>query len=94
MHNHIILASVKAAAASGGGLLGQALIITLIGMLILFISLLVLWGVMELLVRFVHDKPEEEEEAAEIAEAVSDDADVELKRKAAAAAAAYVLARK
>ncbi len=81
-------------AAAAEGLIGQALKITLVGMGILFVSLFVLWGVMELLVRVVKDGPkeEEEEEASDIVETA--DAGDELKLKAAAAAAAYVIAKK
>jgi Na+-transporting methylmalonyl-CoA/oxaloacetate decarboxylase gamma subunit len=79
--------------ASNIGLLGQALEITLIGMVILFISLVILWGVMELLVRFVKDGPKEEEaDASDNVETA--DAGDEMKLKAAAAAAAYVIAKK
>ena len=79
--------------ASTDGLIGQALQITLIGMLILFVSLFILWGVMELLVRLVKDGPKDEaEEEAEAIETA--DADDDEKLKAAAAAAAYVIAKK
>ena len=75
------------------GLMGQALEITLIGMVILFISLFILWGVMELLVRFVKGGPkDEEEEASDNVETA--EAGDEMKLKAAAAAAAYVIAKK
>lgn len=76
------------------GLMGQALQITLIGMAILFVSLFILWGVMELLVRLVKGGPkeEEEEEASDIVETA--EAGDEMKLKAAAAAAAYVIAKK
>ena len=81
--------------AANEGLIGQALQITLIGMLILFISLLVLWGVMELLVRLVKDNPQEEvAEEAPAAAVVETAAEDDLKQKAAAAAAAYVIAKK
>ena len=67
--------------------------ITLIGMVILFVSLLILWGVMELLVRLVKDGPKDEaEEEAEAIETA--DADDDEKLKAAAAAAACVIAKK
>ena len=74
-------------------IIGQSLQITLIGMLILFASLFVLWGVMELLVRLVKDSPDkaEAEKVAPLATA-ADDADLTL--KAAAAAAAYAIAKK
>ena len=81
-----------AAAPNNSGLIGQALEITLIGMIILFVSLLILWGVMELLVRLVKDGPKEEAEEAEAIETAEADDDDKL--KAAAAAAAYVIAKK
>ena len=82
-----------AAAPNNDALIGQALQITLIGMIILFVSLLILWGVMELLVRLVKDGPKDEaEEEAEAIETA--DADDDEKLKAAAAAAAYVIAKK
>ena len=81
-----------AAAPNNDALIGQALEITLIGMIILFVSLLILWGVMELLVRLVKDGPKEEAEEAEAIETAEADDDDKL--KAAAAAAAYVIAKK
>lgn len=79
--------------AHNEALFGQALQITLIGMIILFVSLFILWGVMELLVRLVKDGPKDK--AEDTAEAVEiADADDDEKRKAAAAAAAYVIAKK
>ena len=81
-----------AAAPNNDALIGQALEITLIGMVILFVSLLILWGVMELLVRLVKDGPKEEAEEAEAIETAEADDDEKL--KAAAAAAAYVIAKK
>ena len=81
------------AAAVNEGLIGQGLQITLVGMGILFVSLFILWGVMELLVRLVKDGPkEEEEEASDNVETA--EAGDEMKLKAAAAAAAYVTAKK
>lgn len=69
------------------GIMGNAWFITGIGMAILFASLLILWGVMELLVRIAKDKPEAEvEEVAEVATV----SDAELKTRAAAAAAASI----
>lgn len=77
--------------AHNEALFGQALQITLIGMIILFASLFILWGVMELLVRLVKDGPKDKaEEKAEAIETADDDE----KLKAAAAAAAYVIAKK
>ena len=87
------VAETVAAAPNNDALIGQALQITLIGMIILFVSLFILWGVMELLVRLVKDGPKEK--AEENAEAVEiADADDDMKSKAAAAAAAYVIAKK
>lgn len=76
-------------------IISQALQITGLGMLILFASLLILWGVMELLVRYVQDSPEAEDSADSdevVAAAETDDS--ALKAKVAAAAAGYVLAKK
>ena len=81
-----------AAAPSNDALISQALQITLMGMIILFASLFILWGVMELLVRLVKDGPKKEAEEAEAIETA--DADDDEKLKAAAAAAAYVIAKK
>lgn len=79
--------------AHNEALFGQALQITLIGMIILFVSLFILWGVMELLVRLVKDDPKgKAEEQAEAVETADTDSDEKL--KAAAAAAAYVIAKK
>ena len=80
--------------ASGTGLMGQALEITLIGMVILFVSLFILWGVMELLVRLVKDGPKEEEAEEASGNVETAEAGDEMKLKAAAAAAAYVIAKK
>ena len=87
-----VVETVAAAAPNNDALIGQALEITLIGMIILFVSLLILWGVMELLVRLVKDGPKEEAEEAEAIETAEADDDEKL--KAAAAAAAYVIAKK
>ena len=89
-----VAAEAAPAAKAAGNLIGQGLQITLVGMGILFVSLLILWGVMELLVRLVKDGPkeEEEEEASDIVETA--EAGDEMKLKAAAAAAAYVIAKK
>ncbi len=73
------------------GIITQSLMITLIGMVILFISLFILWGVMELLVRFLKDPAKAAEEAEQIEQlevaSVSED---ELKMRAAAAAVASI----
>ncbi len=79
--------------AHNEALFGQALQITLIGMIILFVSLFILWGVMELLVRLVKDDPKKKAEEAEAVE-TADAGDDDEKLKAAAAAAAYVIAKK
>lgn len=89
-------AELAAAAAPAEDLVVQGLKITGVGMGILFVSLLVLWGVMELLVRLVKDGPKTEEEAEESSSDIVETADAgdEMKLKAAAAAAAYVIAKK
>ena len=86
--------TVAAAAPAVDNIIGQSLQITLIGMLILFASLFVLWGVMELLVRVVKDSPKDEEESEEAPVAAVETADDDLKVKAAVAAAAYAIAKK
>ena len=80
--------------ASADSLMGQALQITLIGMAILFVSLFILWGVMELLVRLVKGGPKEEEAEEASGNVGTAEAGDEMKLKAAAAAAAYVIAKK
>lgn len=90
-------------------IMGQALMITLIGMVILFISLFILWGVMELLVRIIKDpkeaeKVEEEPEIVSVGEnelkmraaaaAVASIQDYDMKMRAAAAAASFVIIKK
>lgn len=74
--------------------------ITLIGMGLVFIALLMLWGLMNLMVGLIKDKPEEEtgaeeqpqdEPAAEESQPVL--ADRSLKQRAAAAAVAVALAQ-
>jgi len=74
--------------------MGQAGQITLIGILILYISLLILWGVMEIIVRVIKD-PEKaeviEEVEAEIITPVVEMVDENvLKMQAAAAAVASI----
>ena len=70
------------------GIITQSLLITFIGMVILFISLFILWGVIELLVRFLKHPAEAAEEIEE-PEVVSVGED-ELKMRAAAAAVASI----
>lgn len=93
-----VVNNVIASAPDNSRIIGQSLQITLIGMLILFVSLLIIWGVMELLVRFVKDAPEkadaEESAAANAPTLPVGDNDLNLKSKAAAAAAGYVLSKK
>ncbi len=85
-------------------ILSQALFITLIGMGLVFVGLLLLWGLMELTVQLTnwynrrHPEEEEGEEEEEV-EAVVEEAPVAalpapsaLKQKAAAAAVAIALA--
>lgn len=84
----------EAAAPVNDKLISQSLQITGIGMLILFASLFVLWGVMELLVRVVKDAPKSDEEDEEVSADIAEDQDDDLKLKAAAAAAAYAIAKK
>ncbi len=65
----------------------SALLITLIGMSLVFISLLVLWAAMALMMRLTAEKPEEEAspDAAQLESA--------LRRKAAIAAVVVAMAR-
>lgn len=76
--------------------LSDGLVITLIGMGLVFASILVLWGLMEVVVRItarMKEAPEEAEEAeaAAPAEATAVEDDT-LKQRAAAAAVAVALA--
>lgn len=80
--------------------IGSSLWITLIGMGLVFIAIVLLWGLMEAVVRLtarIKDKAEAEEEESETAQpepqlAVEPSSD--LKARAAAAAVAFALARK
>jgi len=79
----------------------NSLWITLIGMGLVFIGLLLLWGLMELVVRFIKDAPQKEEPRLESVHAEIKGAAVpdkkaalsseELKVRAAAAAAAVAI---
>lgn len=91
-----VVNNVIASAPDNSRIIGQSLQITLIGMLILFVSLLIIWGVMELLVRLVKDAPEKAKDsaAADMPTLSVGDDDLNLKSKAAAAAAGYVLSKK
>jgi Na+-transporting methylmalonyl-CoA/oxaloacetate decarboxylase gamma subunit len=84
--------------------MSQALIITVIGMGLVFIAIIALWGLMELMVRVTaryarQEEAEESEEGGEEAEPAAEtvtaavDGLSDLKRKAAAAAVAMALAQ-
>jgi sodium pump decarboxylase gamma subunit len=84
--------------------ISQALIITVIGMGLVFIAIIALWGLMELMVRvtarYARKEEAEEsegagEEAEPAAESVTEAVDglADLKRKVAAAAVALALAQ-
>lgn len=78
--------------------LGSALWITLIGMGLVFLSILMLWGLMALLVRLTAEKPpeigaEEPEAGTESVAIPSGSLLLDQKRRAAAVAVAFALAR-
>jgi Na+-transporting methylmalonyl-CoA/oxaloacetate decarboxylase gamma subunit len=84
--------------------MSDALIITVIGMGLVFIAIVALWGLMELMVRVTarysrEEETEDGEEVSESAEPVAEttpevvDASTDLKRKAAAAAVVLALAQ-
>jgi Na+-transporting methylmalonyl-CoA/oxaloacetate decarboxylase gamma subunit len=64
--------------------LGTSLWITLIGMGIVFLAIILLWGLMVLLVRVTRDKP--------VSISETDKSNLDLKAKAAAVAVAVALA--
>ena len=74
----------------------NALLITAIGMGLVFVAMLALWGLMELSVRltarYAENDGEEESESPQ-EEPVEADAGLEKKHRAAAAAVAYALAQ-
>jgi len=76
-------------------ILTQTLIITGIGVGLIFIGILCLWALMEVMVRFIKDprkgEDEEVEQAAEVVETAAPATD--SRRKAAALAVAVALAR-
>jgi Na+-transporting methylmalonyl-CoA/oxaloacetate decarboxylase gamma subunit len=77
-------------------ILNQTLIITAIGVGLIFFGIICLWIMMELMVRFIHDPREKEEAQAdepEQATAPAAPAASDARRKAAAAAVAIALAR-
>ena len=67
--------------------LGTSLWITLIGMGLVFVAIIILWGLMALLVRVTRDKPVDE-----ISITAANQPNTDLKAKAAAAAVAVALA--
>ena len=79
--------------------MNNALLITLIGMGLVFAAILLLWGLMALMVRLFQDKPEsakaqeegEEIIAAEVKEEVA--SDLKLRAAVAAVAVAFALQR-
>jgi Na+-transporting methylmalonyl-CoA/oxaloacetate decarboxylase gamma subunit len=73
--------------------LNIALLITAIGMGLVFAAILLLWGVMALLVRLTSDRaPAAEAASAQAAADAAAGSDLELRRQAAAAAVALALA--
>ena len=77
--------------------MSNALIITLIGMGLVFAAILLLWGLMVLMVRLFQDKPQSEEvqtegeETTAIAEIAETANDLKLRAAAAAVAVAFAL---
>ncbi len=71
-----------------GTVLTKALMITLFGVILVFIGILVLWGMMELLVRLTREK---EKQPSEEDKTLSDKSELVIKQKAAAAAVAAAL---
>jgi Na+-transporting methylmalonyl-CoA/oxaloacetate decarboxylase gamma subunit len=71
----------------------SALIITALGMGIVFLGIVLLWGLMALMVRVFQEKPQAEDAPEEAAEIIAEPAAESggLKRRAAAAAVAVVL---
>lgn len=76
--------------------MNNALLITLIGMGLVFAAIVLLWGLMALMVRLFQDKPESEEAQEEgeetIAAAATEEVASDIKLRAAAAAVAVALA--
>jgi Na+-transporting methylmalonyl-CoA/oxaloacetate decarboxylase gamma subunit len=70
----------------------QALLITMIGVTLIFVVLLVMWGFMALLVRLAAPRPEPAKAQATTAISANDDAAVVTRRKAAVVAVAVALA--
>lgn len=90
-----IIETTTIAVQDNSQIITRALEITGIGMLILFLSLVIIWGAMELLVRFVKDAPESDDEPDSVTTTETDEGDdFAMKAKVAAAAAGYVLSKK
>ena len=90
-----IVEAAAAAVQDNSHVISHALQITGIGMLILFLSLVIIWGAMELLVRFVKDAPESDDAKESVTKPETDGSDDSaMKAKVAAAAAGYVLSKK
>lgn len=70
----------------------QALLITVIGVVLIFVVLLVMWGFMALLVRLTALRPEPTEAQTAAATSVTDDVAAATRRKAAVVAVAVALA--
>ncbi len=86
-----IVEAAAVAVQDNSQVISHALQITGIGMLILFLSLVIIWGAMELLVRFVKDAPESDDVTKSETDGSDDSA---MKAKVAVAAAGYVLSKK
>lgn len=70
----------------------QALLITVIGVTLIFVVLLVMWGFMALLVRLAAPQPEPTKAQAASAASVNEDVTVMTRRRAAVVAVAVALA--
>jgi Na+-transporting methylmalonyl-CoA/oxaloacetate decarboxylase gamma subunit len=70
----------------------QSLLMTLIGMGLVFLGIILLWGTMALLMALLSRKPDEEEQGEEAQEECASGSDTALKQQAAAIAAAVALA--
>lgn len=73
--------------------LTKALIMTGLGMGLVFIGIVLLWGFMALMVRIFPNKEEEEVKEEKLAPTSSEDADIKMKAAAAAVAVAMAMNR-
>jgi Na+-transporting methylmalonyl-CoA/oxaloacetate decarboxylase gamma subunit len=75
--------------------LGTSLLITLIGMTLVFSAIVLLWGMMAALVRLASEgkRSEAHTELVDLTASESDERELELARRAAAAAVAIAVAR-